>query len=74
MLAWTDAFLADASASPALQREMLAHFSSAQIVELAAANAIFLGFSKIALALGDVPDDLPLMEQATPDWAEEGKP
>jgi hypothetical protein len=66
VLAWTDAFLADAEVPPALQREMLAHFAPAQIVELAAANAIFLGFSKIALALGDVPDDLPLMEQPTP--------
>ena len=74
MLAWTDAFLADAEASPSLRREALAHFTSAQLVELAAANAIFLGFSKIALALGDVPDDLPLSEQATPDVAsvEEG--
>ena len=48
---------------------MLAYFTPPQIVELAAANAIFMGFSKIALALGDVPDDLPLMEQATPDVA-----
>jgi alkylhydroperoxidase family enzyme len=70
VLAWTDAFLGDAVASPELQRGVLAHFSPAQLVELAAANAIFLGFSKIALALGDVPDDLPLMEQATPDVAD----
>ena len=69
MLAWTDAFLGDALAPPALQREALAHFGAAQLVELAAANAIFMGFSKIALALGDVPDDLPLLEQATPDVA-----
>lgn len=69
MLAWTDAFLADAEAPPALRREMLAHFTPPQIVELAAANAIFMGFSKIALALGDVPDELPLTEQATPDVA-----
>jgi hypothetical protein len=27
-----------------------------------------MGFSKIALAIGGVPDDLPLMEQPTPDW------
>ena len=67
VLAWTDAFLADALASPELKREMLAHFTPAEIVELAAANALFMGFSKIALALGDVPDNLPLMEQATPD-------
>ncbi len=70
VLAWTDAFLGDAIASPQLQREMLAHFTPAQIVELAAANALFMGFSKIALALGEVPDNLPLMEQATPDVAE----
>jgi alkylhydroperoxidase family enzyme len=69
VLAWTDAFLADAEAPPELQREALAHFTAAQLVELAAANAIFMGFSKIALALGEVPDDLPLMEQATPDVA-----
>lgn len=66
-LAWTDAFLADAEASPQLQREALAHFTPPELVELAAANAIFMGFSKIALALGDVPDDLPLLEQPTPD-------
>ena len=72
VLAWTDAFLADAVASPELQRTMLVHFTPAQIVELAAANAIFLGFSKIALALGDVPDGPPLMAQATPDVPKEG--
>jgi hypothetical protein len=72
VLAWTDAFLAEAEASPALQHEMLASFTPAQIVELAAANAIFMGFSKIALTLGDVPDELPLMEQETPDVASEG--
>jgi hypothetical protein len=49
---------------------MLAQFTPAQIVELAAANAIFMGFSKIALALGDVPDDLPVTVQPTPDVAE----
>jgi alkylhydroperoxidase family enzyme len=73
VLAWTDAFLGDAGASEELQRDVLAHFTPAQIVELAAANAIFMGFSKIALTLGDVPDDLPLTEQATPDVAEEAR-
>jgi alkylhydroperoxidase family enzyme len=47
---------------------MLAHFTPAQIVELTAAISLFMGFSKIALALGGVPEDLPLMEQRTPDW------
>jgi alkylhydroperoxidase family enzyme len=69
VLAWTDAFLGDAEAPPALRREALAHFTPAQLVELAAANAIFMGFSKIALALGEVPDGLPLMEQESPDVA-----
>jgi hypothetical protein len=71
VLAWTDAFLADATAPPELRRTLLSHFTSAEIVELACANALFMGFSKIALALGDVPDDLPLMEQATPEIVEE---
>ncbi len=69
MLRWTDRFL---SAAPepdrGLEREMLAHFTSAEVVELSAALSIFMGFSKIALALGGVPDDLPLMERPTPDW------
>jgi alkylhydroperoxidase family enzyme len=69
VLRWTDAFLAESEATPELRREALAHFSAAQLVELAAANAIFMGFSKIALALGDVPDDMPVLEQPTPDVA-----
>jgi alkylhydroperoxidase family enzyme len=68
VLAWTDAFLSPApSADPALRREMLAHFTPAEIVELSAGLALFMGFSKIALALGGVPDELPLNVQPTPD-------
>lgn len=47
---------------------MLAWFTPAEIVELTAALSLFLGFSKIALALGGVPDELPLLELPTPDW------
>ena len=47
---------------------MLAHFTPAEIVELTAAISIFMGFSKIALALGGVPDDMPVTVQPTPDW------
>jgi hypothetical protein len=69
VLAWTDAFLApQPRADAALRREMLATFTPAEIVELTAGLALFMGFSKIALAIGGVPDDLPLMEQPTPDW------
>ena len=47
---------------------MLAVFTPAEIVELSAGLALFMGFSKIALALGGVPDELPVHVQPTPDW------
>jgi alkylhydroperoxidase family enzyme len=69
VLRWTDRFLSETPDPDAeLEREMLAHFTPAEIVELSAAISIFMGFSKIALAIGGIPDDLPLMEQPTPDW------
>ena len=68
VLAWTDAFLApEPHADETLRREMLASFTPAEIVELTAGLALFMGFSKIALSLGGVPDNLPLMVQPTPD-------
>jgi alkylhydroperoxidase family enzyme len=68
VLAWTDAFLApEPQADEALRRQMLATFTPAEIVELTAGLALFMGFSKIALSLGGVPDNLPLMVQPTPD-------
>jgi alkylhydroperoxidase family enzyme len=61
VLRFTDAFL---SPSPepdaALRREMLVHFKPAEIVELCAALAIFMGFSKIAVSLGGMPESLPV--------------
>ena len=69
MLRWTDRFLSEApDPDPELEREMLAQFTPAEIVELTAAISIFMGFSKIALAIGGVPDDMPVTEQPTPDW------
>jgi hypothetical protein len=35
-------------------------------VELTAGLALFFGFSKIAIALGGIPDGLPVMEVPTP--------
>jgi alkylhydroperoxidase family enzyme len=68
VLAWTDAFLApEPHADEALRREMLASFTPAEIVELTAGLALFMGFSKIALSLGGVPENLPVMVQPTPD-------
>lgn len=51
---------------PAGRRELLANFSPAEIVELGAGIALFLGFSKIVVALGGLPDEIPVHEQPTP--------
>ena len=37
------------------------------IVELTAGVALFMGFSKIAIALGSAPDDMPTIVVPTPD-------
>jgi alkylhydroperoxidase family enzyme len=69
VLRWTDAFLSpDPHADAALQREMLLHFEPAEIVELTAALSIFMGFSKIAVSLGGMPESLPIMLRPTPEW------
>jgi hypothetical protein len=40
-------------------------------VELAAGVALFMGFSKIAIALGQAPDSMPVTELPTPDWPDD---
>lgn len=68
-LRFTDAFLRDpASDDPELRRELLAHFTPEEIVELGAGVALFMGFSKIAVALGQAPNDMPLLVMPTPDY------
>ena len=64
----TDAMLAAEPISPGLEAELLEHFNEGQIVELAAGVALFLGFSKIAISLGQAPADMPTMVVPTPDW------
>jgi hypothetical protein len=54
--------------SPELEAELLEHFNEGQLVELAAGVALFLGFSKIAISLGQAPADMPTMVVPTPDW------
>jgi len=67
VLGLTDALLAgDDALAPALRAELEAHFTPAQIVELTAGIALFMGFSKIAIALGGVPDEMPVMLSAVP--------
>lgn len=63
-----DAFHDDAGAiDEDARKELLAQFTPAEIVELGAGIALFLGFSKIAVALGGLPDEIPVHEQPTPD-------
>ncbi|HEY6319756.1 MAG TPA: hypothetical protein VI462_17930 [Acidimicrobiia bacterium] len=68
VLRYVDTILTDPHALRDAQRdELLAHFGPAELVELTAGVALFLGFSKIAVALGP-PPDMPTMVVPTPDW------
>lgn len=68
VLAFTDSFLfAPAAVTEETRRALREHLSPEQIVELAAGIALFTGFSKIAIALGGVPEDMPVVEVPTPE-------
>jgi alkylhydroperoxidase family enzyme len=63
-----DAFHDDAGAlDDAARKQLAAAFTPEELVELGAGIALFLGFSKIAVALGGLPDVIPVHEQPTPD-------
>jgi AhpD family alkylhydroperoxidase len=69
VLRWTDALLAvPPAADLALRAELLRHLSPAELVELSAGIALFMGFSKIAVALGQAPASMPTQVIPTPDW------
>lgn len=68
ILSYTDLFLHNPDAiGEILKSRMKETFTDAQIVELTAALALFAGFSRIAVSLGGMPDDLPRMELPTPE-------
>ena len=68
ILSYTDLFLHNPGAiDESLKSRMKETFTDAQIVELTAALALFAGFSRIAVSLGGMPDDLPRMELPTPE-------
>ncbi len=50
-----------------LRASMLEHFSAEEIVHLALAVGTFNAFSKCAVSLGGMPDELPPMEMSVPD-------
>jgi len=64
----TDAFLGDprAGLDVTTRDQLLTHYGSAGTVELTAGLAFFMGFSKIAVALGAFPDDFPTTVIPTP--------
>ena len=68
LLRYTDAFLGDpGTRDPELRSELLAHFTAEEIVELTAGLALFMGFSKIAVSLGQAPANMPVTVMPTPD-------
>lgn len=70
VIAFTDVMLAGGhELTDAERTELLDHFDAGQVVELAVEIALFMGFSKIAISLGQAPDDMPTMVVPTPDWS-----
>ncbi len=68
ILRYTDTFLADPHGlDEAFKQELKAEFSSPELVELTAGLALFMGFSKIAVSLGGMPESLPTFEMPTPE-------
>jgi len=63
-----DAFLGQprTGPDPSTREALLDQYGSAGTVELVAGLALFMGFSKIAVALGAFPDDFPTMVIPTP--------
>jgi alkylhydroperoxidase family enzyme len=66
-IAWVDAFLGNpAQASDTLRARVSQAFAPEELVELTAALALFSGFSKIAIVLGQKPESMPTTVVPTP--------
>ncbi|MDG2274145.1 MAG: carboxymuconolactone decarboxylase family protein [Halioglobus sp.] len=67
IVAFTDQFLNDPGGlGPQLKAELLAEFTSEALVHLSLVVAHFSGFSRCAVSLGGMPDELPIMEVSVP--------
>lgn len=67
VLAFTDQYLDDPAAlSEELKAKLLAAFSAEELVQLSIAIVQFSCFSRFAVALGGMPDKLPIMEISLP--------
>ena len=52
--------------SDELRAELQTQFTAAELAHLAYALVYFSGFSRCAVALGGMPDELPLMQVSVP--------
>jgi AhpD family alkylhydroperoxidase len=67
VIRWADAFLVEPGGRhEELRAALLRHLDPAQIVELTAGLALFMGFSKIAVVLGQEPENMPTTVIPTP--------
>jgi len=67
IIAFTDQILSDpAGVSASFKAELLAEFKVEELVHLSLAVAHFSGFSRCAVSLGGMPDELPIMEIPLP--------
>jgi len=74
VIRYVDTFLTDPHRLGDEQRqELLGHLTAEELVELTAAVALFMGFSKIAIALGP-PPDMPTLVVPTPGVADDAQP
>jgi alkylhydroperoxidase family enzyme len=68
ILAFTDQYLSEpGSLSAELKAALTATFTPEELVHLSMAVAHFNGFSRCAVSLGGMPDDLPVMEISLPE-------
>ncbi len=71
VLAFADCFLMHPrDVNDDVKNALLEYFNDAEIVEITVALSLFLGFSKIAIALGPIPDGIPVMQLPLPGLSE----
>ena len=67
ILAFTDQYLNDPAAiSEELKAQLKSEFSEQELIHLSLVVAYFSGFSRCAVSLGGMPDELPVMEISVP--------
>jgi alkylhydroperoxidase family enzyme len=68
IIAFTDQYYTDpGGCDDALRASLVQAFTPAELAQLSLAVAHFSGFSRCAVALGGMPEELPLMEISVPE-------